>query len=354
MTKTDFLTQLAKASQTQWEEAAVRAAASGEVVDFPMVEVVLSPFMGHTGSVFVSSDVFSVGTFDDFLRLPLGPLAAQRVADLLGKSLTTRKISKDTWNASNRRLAPQPSTAFGQVNRGPNLAQYATHDRQVQGQLDAVEGYAFGDLVTGHKKDVVISNAQQPGHVVIYGWQQLNGTPIQPLFNGHDDHYADYSHGIRLVSADMVVDGQPMKLADVMRSPVLSGLVSDEGPLKQTRYPVPEVLPAGPGGGGGGLSISPNDGPRRDSLSTIGPILEDFFQAKSGWTTLLAYARAAQARRQAFFASLSNMGAAAGDDVATSPSFTDAAVYAGTVLLIGLGIGTVIGWFRGKKHGGAA
>lgn len=352
-TKNDFLTTNVRASQNQWEEAAVRAVSNGEDVSWPFVEVQLSPYNGHTGSVLVSSDVFSIGTFDDFFRLPLAPLTAQRIADLKGVSLTTRKISRDTWVASLMRLTPEPATSWGQVNRGPNLSQYVTHDGVVKNQLDAADA-KLGDLVTGHKKDVVLSNIMSPGHVVIYGWQQRSGAPIQPLFGGHDDHYADYSHGIRFVSPDMIVDGQPMKLTDVMRSPALAGLVSDEGPLREVRYPVPEVLPAEPGGrggggGGGGLSVSPNDPNRRNGpFAQLFPLLptlssfETFIQAKPGWKVLMAYARDARAKREDLWASLS------GEEMTTAATFSDAAVYAGTVLLIGLGLGVVVKWMLPK------
>lgn len=262
MNRQDFLTAFSHTQQPAWEDAAVHAMSSGDAVDFPWIEVPLSvptsgPAVGHTGSVFVSSDVFSIGSPSSFIRLPMSPIGAQRAANVKGYFLPTRKIANDIFKAATVKLKPQPAPAFGQVNKGPNLPQYDDHDKIVTGQIEA-GGIQPGDvsrLVTGHKKDVVISNAWKPGHVVIYGWFNPDGSRIQPLFAGHDDHYADYSHGIRFVRADMTLDGQSAKLEDVLKG-ALSGLVSDEGPIKTVRYPTPGYPPPLPGGSGGGGVIA--------------------------------------------------------------------------------------------------
>jgi hypothetical protein len=220
-----------------------------------MVEVPLSipatpSTQGHTGSIFVSSDVFSVGTPDNFFRMPLSPVPAQRIANFLGDFLLpTRKLAQDIYKASDVKVAPLPLQ-----NKGPNLPQYVNHSQQVQAQIDAAGGKP-GQLVGGHKKDVVIWKNLRPGKVGIYGWFKLNGQPsnvvpenkerIQGLTDVHDVHYADYSHGIRFVSPDMILDGKNVKLENVLRDPALSGLVSDEGPLKEVRYPTPKNLPGG-------------------------------------------------------------------------------------------------------------
>jgi hypothetical protein len=95
-------------------------------------------------------------------------------------------------------------------------------------------------LIAGIKKDVVISPrlAERPDRVAIYGWHRLTGRRIQPLYLGHVDWYVDYSHGIRLVKQQMLVDGEPMRVADVLADPDLHPLLSDEGPVPQPRYPL--------------------------------------------------------------------------------------------------------------------
>src|SRR5665213_285052 len=61
--------------------------------------------------------------------------------------------------------------------------------------------------------------------------------PIQARSNVHLDSWVDYSHGIRLISPVMVVDGQEMQTEAVLRDPELSKLLSDEGPVRMIRYP---------------------------------------------------------------------------------------------------------------------
>ena len=76
-----------------------------------------------------------------------------------------------------------------------------------------------------------------PKPVVIYGWHQISppakyGQPIQSLYNGHEETYADYSHGIRLVQNAMIVDASPATVSGVLTNPSLAALLSDEGPAE--------------------------------------------------------------------------------------------------------------------------
>jgi hypothetical protein len=47
----------------------------------------------------------------------------------------------------------------------------------------------------------------------------------------HGARYADYSHGVRLISTVVYVDGRPMSIFDVLADSQLSRALSDEGPL---------------------------------------------------------------------------------------------------------------------------
>ena len=47
----------------------------------------------------------------------------------------------------------------------------------------------------------------------------------------HGARYADYSHGVRLVSAVAYVDGRPRAIAEVLEDRQLAPVVSDEGPI---------------------------------------------------------------------------------------------------------------------------
>ena len=72
--------------------------------------------------------------------------------------------------------------------------------------------------------------------MAIYGWHKLDGTPIQRLTIVHVIWYVDYSHGIRLMKRDVIVDGKPRDVRTVQHSAELSGLLSDEGAIQIPAY----------------------------------------------------------------------------------------------------------------------
>lgn len=101
--------------------------------------------------------------------------------------------------------------------------------------------HPLGELIVGDKKDVVISNQiytlPAPKRVLIYGWHYPNGSNIQPLYGGHVNTYADYSHGIRFVQEEMYLDGVPTSSHTILGSETLNSLLSDEGVINQAYYP---------------------------------------------------------------------------------------------------------------------
>jgi hypothetical protein len=54
----------------------------------------------------------------------------------------------------------------------------------------------------------------------------------------------DYSHGIRLVLREIVVDGVRRDLADVLRDVTLAPLLSDQGVIATPRYALPARAPS--------------------------------------------------------------------------------------------------------------
>ncbi len=190
----------------------------------------------HTATLRVLPDVLAVGSDADGLRVPLWPATAQRVADAWGLSMITRRISDEVYLQAALRLAPQP------LAPGPLMSSVGYYLRHHESIERVRKGRSQGELIAGHKKDVVLSArlASRPGKVAIYGWHTGPGAPIQPLSTIHADTYVDYSHGIRLCWPVLVVDGEERALDAVLRDPELCRLVSDEGPLAHTRIPLPK------------------------------------------------------------------------------------------------------------------
>ena len=96
----------------------------------------------------------------------------------------------------------------------------------------------LGALVAGHKKDVVLTSLLDslPNRVAIYGWHLPDGRPVQPLWVGHTRDHVDYSHGIRLVGHRVEVGRTGHDIIDLLRDPVLSAALSDEGPIHHPEY----------------------------------------------------------------------------------------------------------------------
>jgi hypothetical protein len=185
----------------------------------------------------VTPDYVAVGSDTDYFLVPLSPQTAQRIADRVGASLPTAAMVDAIWVAARVRLDPAPIPPSPEMT---TVQAFEDHDRLVRAQR--IRGSAPpGALVAGHKKDVVITAQLDsfPGKVAIYGWHRPDGEPIQPLYAGHTDRWVDYSHGIRLVSRVIRIDGNRRDMLDVLRDTALAGLLSDDGVMVRARYSLP-------------------------------------------------------------------------------------------------------------------
>jgi hypothetical protein len=92
----------------------------------------------------------------------------------------------------------------------------------------------LGILTAGDKKDLVLTNRlwSNLSRVAIYGWHLPDGMPIQPLSTVHGMRYADYSHGIRLISAIAYMNGEARQLLSLLEDPQAAGLFSNEGAIR--------------------------------------------------------------------------------------------------------------------------
>jgi len=177
----------------------------------------------------VMPDYLALGSDSDFVRVPLGLPAASRIAERFEMVLPTTRMVDAIHAQASVRLRPAPMTPGAQM---ASTDYFLRHNATLESQRRSAGG-ALGMLVSGHKKDLVLSNRLEsnPGRVAIYGWHQANGQPIQPLSTVHGANYADYSHGIRLVSRTAFINGQAVDLRDLLGDRRYAGLISDEGPI---------------------------------------------------------------------------------------------------------------------------
>jgi hypothetical protein len=183
-----------------------------------------------SATIFVMLEYLAIGSDSDFLRIPMNLHTATAIANQFGFMLPTRKIVDAIYDQSTCRFVPQPLPAGPQMT---STEYYRRHNEMINKQSQEL-GFPLGALVSGHKKDVVLSNrlVTRPGQIAIYGWHRAIGAPIQPLSTVHGAGYADYSHGIRLVSNKAMIDGKLRPVSEILHDPKLAGILSDEGPIR--------------------------------------------------------------------------------------------------------------------------
>ena len=229
----------------KWQERdsfAVKEILAGNIPSFlkKFVRVQVSITDSLTGkkinaTYYVSPDYLSIGSDDDWARINITPLAAQKIADSFNCFLPTRKMVDDIYKAAKLKLEPVPMYAFRDST--PTMWQ---HHLIVEGQRRGRKG-----LIAGIQKDVVISGkiSRDPipkaigtDRVAIYGWHKPDGKPKQPLYTGHIFWWVDYSQGIRLIYRKIKVNGKWMDYIDVLKDPVLQKLLCDEEYCDFFRY----------------------------------------------------------------------------------------------------------------------
>jgi hypothetical protein len=224
----------------QWKQRdsfAVKEILAGNIPRFllKLIPINVIAIDSTTGKVnratyYVMPDYLSVGTNKNWARIPLTPIAAQLIADSLQCFLPTRKMVNDIYANAAIKLTPVPMY----IHRDSTVTMWQ-HHLIIEGQRKQQKG-----LIAGIKKDVVISDlltrSAKTNRVAIYGWHLPDGKPIQPLYTGHVNWYADYSHGIRLIYRKIKVNGNWMDYAKVMEHPILRKLLSDESVGDVIRY----------------------------------------------------------------------------------------------------------------------
>jgi hypothetical protein len=250
LTGWDFMLKADKMGFWKLEDAIAEAVLEGNipqelrsfrkiVFNTPVVDSVEILRKPHKVEIWVLPDYISIGTSDNFVRMPMGPLAAQRIADSLHCILPTTFLVDRIAEVSQGHLNIFPFRPLGSRNSQPIV--YQDSNNAINALYDA-KGYKFGQFISGLKKDVVLTYKilTLPGNenrVAIYGWHLPNGKAKQPLHIKHGNFYADYSHGIRMIYRTIKVDGKEYDAREVLESPQLYRLLSNEPMyLKKASY----------------------------------------------------------------------------------------------------------------------
>ena len=177
--------------------------------------------------VCAAPDYLAIGSDDDFMLIPMRLGTALSVANRFGFTLPTPRIVDAIYAQAAVHFVPQPLPASSRMR---STDYYWRHNELVGRQRAALDVLP-GRLTAGDKKDLVITNRlwSHLDRVAIYGWHAASGQAIQSLSTFHGWHYADYSHGARLISTWVFVDGKANSIFQILQDPRLAGALSDEG-----------------------------------------------------------------------------------------------------------------------------
>ena len=236
MTGSEFAKTISSMEGSMREQAILTQLTEGNLPDFlrRLKPVQLSRRLKDgrriTVSIFVMPDYLAVGSDSDFLLIPMTLRTATQIALRFGFVLPTKKMVDAIFRQSAFHFTPDPLPPGPQMS---STAYYVRHDERIKEQRQTL-GKSLDALVSGHKKDVVLTNrlAQAIGRIAIYGWHRLSGVPIQPLSTVHQASYADYSHGVRLVSEIVLMNGKPKSIYSVLQDPEFTNVLSDEGMIQ--------------------------------------------------------------------------------------------------------------------------
>jgi hypothetical protein len=172
-------------------------------------------------------DYLAIGSDEDFLLMPMRLGTALSVAAQYGFTLPTPRMVDAIYGQADVHVAPQPLPASSQMRS----TAYSLQHNELIGAQRAALGASLGDLIAGDKKDLVLTNRLRthPDRVAIYGWHTADGKPIQSLSTVHGWRYADYSHGARLISNRVFINGIPRSIFSVLQNERLARAVSSEG-----------------------------------------------------------------------------------------------------------------------------
>ncbi len=236
-TGSEFIRATAGMTQVRREQAILTELSAGNVPEF-LRQLRPVQLVGEsagaesaTATIWVTPDYLAIGSDRDYVRVPVDRLTAAAVARRFGMMLPTRKIVDAVHRQAELRLTPQPMAP------GPEMrtsARYLAHSRSIDRQL---AGAPPDRLLAGHKKDLVLTRrlAARPDRAAIYGWHRPAGRPIPPPSTVAGARYADYSHGVRLIAATVLIDGAPRSIDEILEHPGLADLLTGEGVIPDPR-----------------------------------------------------------------------------------------------------------------------
>lgn len=129
-----------------------------------------------------------------FYVMPIGIGEAVDFAARAGCELPTPGLVDAIWRAADVKVDAWKIANSGHDGTAKTMDSEVIHAETAR-RIEAEVGNRNPRLIAGVCKDVVKNGTM----VGLYGWQDLNGKPIQGFYGGHSLSWRDYSQGLRLV-----------------------------------------------------------------------------------------------------------------------------------------------------------
>jgi hypothetical protein len=196
---------------------------------------------GHSATIYVTSDALKIGG----VRYGVSAYTQQLIADLLDASLPTSKVCDVSFDHADVRVPPCLQKADALMGTTAVMEAYS---RQVDEKIAGRTGLARVVCKDWILNDRILA---QPGCAANYGFYDARAP-----YTSHSGHrmwqtvgtrhgagsatvlgHSDYSQCMTFVRNDMLVDGQPMRFADVLGHAEFAWLISEDGVMRVRRMP---------------------------------------------------------------------------------------------------------------------
>lgn len=211
-TASQLQNSLTKYNLVQRERVIVEQILAGNIPDFlrDLVPIQVSLTSGAVATIFVTKDYLSLGSNQDFVRIPLSLPAALQISNHLSMALPSKAVVDAIYQQARYIQKPVFFSPSASMTTVPT---FYRHNRIVSNHF---RQYNYHNLVAGHKKDILMPRYQADSRITIYGWHQPTGRPIQPVSRVHKARYVDYSHGLRLIYDKALIGGRWVAYRDII------------------------------------------------------------------------------------------------------------------------------------------
>ncbi|MCX8009640.1 MAG: hypothetical protein N3A61_00675, partial [Ignavibacteria bacterium] len=138
MTGSQFMNYVMNMTFEQRENEILREISKGNIPDFLRNLKSLkakwkdNDSIEHNVIYYVMPDYLAIGSDEDYCRIPMGPITAQKIANLFGAVMPTTKLVDDIYFKADLKLAPITYKPVG--NQNELIPKFIQHNQEIEAQ----------------------------------------------------------------------------------------------------------------------------------------------------------------------------------------------------------------------------